>query len=93
MTPPSEDAGPYFGNKGKGLNCLAVTNASSLKFYWLSSGNPGHRHDSGVFKESAIHRLLEEKLWVPYENALVVADSAYEVIMFFKQQTCSNYSL
>ena len=46
----------------------------------MSSGNPGHRHDSAVFKESALYRLLEDKLWIPYENALVVADSAYEVL-------------
>ena len=80
MNPPDEESGPYYNyGKGKGINTLVVSNASSLKFYYASSGHPGHRHDAPIFKESGLYFMLDQKHWKPINDALIVADSAYEV--------------
>ena len=78
---PDGENGPFWARKGfTALNCMFVA-GSSYKIYYLKSGAPGSAHDNRVFRESDLHFLLDEKIFVPASNALLLADYAYEVII------------
>ena len=52
---------------------------ASLKVFALAADCPGSWHDSRVFEESALFDLLQTGQYLPFENAVILADSAYKV--------------
>ena len=76
---PNGENGPFWARKGfTALNVMFVANCS-YKIYYLKSGAPGSAHDNRVFRESDLYYLLENKIFVPPSNALLLADYGYEV--------------
>ena len=63
---------------GLSLNVMALCGAS-LKVFALAADCPGSWHDSRVFKESDLFNLLNTGQYLPFEDAVILADSAYEV--------------
>ena len=72
---------PVFKNR-KGewtINSALVCNAD-YEFLYVASGTPGRGHDSMIFRESGLYFMLQNGRHVPSPaNALLAADSAYEV--------------
>ncbi len=55
---------------------MLVAGASGRIFYVRSSA-PGREHDSTIFNESALFKKLSRDKWRPFENGLLIGDSAY----------------
>ena len=47
--------------------------------HYVSVQGPGGSHDSGIFKKTDLYGWLERRLYEPFRNAILIADSAYEV--------------
>ena len=60
------------------INVMMVAGAS-YKIYECVATCKGAVHDSTVFKKSDLFELLKTYNWRPFENAMIVGDSAYEV--------------
>ena len=57
---------------------------ASLKVFALAADCPGSWHDSRVFEESELFHLLNSGRYLPFENAVILADSAYKVCILGK---------
>lgn len=66
------------------INCMIAAGASH-KIFYVDSSCPGSFHDARVFRKSDLWAVLEDPLypWVPFEDALILADSAYKVPILF----------
>ena len=60
------------------INVMMVVGAS-YKIYECVATSKGSVHDSRVFKNSDLYQLFTTYKWRPFENAMIVGDSAYEV--------------
>ena len=57
---------------------------ASLKVFAIAADCPGSWHDSRVFEESDLFHLLNSGRYLPFENAVILADSAYKVCISVK---------
>ena len=60
-----------------------VAAGASGRFYYVSSSNPGSKHDSRIAMESLLIRKLNDRSYVPFfdingDIAKLIADSAYK---------------
>ena len=69
---------------GLSLNVMALCGAS-LKVFALATDCPGSWHDSRVFEESELFHLLNSGRYLPFENAVILADSAYKVCIIIER--------
>ncbi len=77
VSPPRKFRGPFRNRKGGlSINCMLLAGASGLVFYCKSS-SPGSKHDSTVFKSSALFHKLDTENWTPLKNGIIAADSGY----------------
>ena len=81
--PPEDSSKPFFNRKGsKSLNMMIVANAE-YQIYYVSTGTPGHGHDSMIFRQSGLYHMLDSGRYKPSpRSSMLVADSAYEVKTF-----------
>lgn len=74
---PKEDDGSYRNRKGwTSINSLVVTDAEH-KFIFASTNAPGCAHDCRVLKKSGLYQAYQINQELPFEGALVGADSGY----------------
>ena len=69
-----------FWNRKKycSINVLIVSGMHYF-IHYVSVMGPGGSHDSGIFKKTPLYGWLERGLYMPFRNAILIADSAYEV--------------
>ena len=48
----------------------------------------GSFHDQMVFRGTPLYGILERGDWLPFENAIIAADSGYETKKVFINQKC-----
>ena len=63
------------------INVMMVVGAS-YRIYECVATSKGAVHDSKVFENSDLFELLSTHKWRPFENSLIVGDSAYKVNLF-----------
>ena len=81
---PKDEESEMFRNRHHylSLNVMVVVGCSG-KFYFISAGNPGRKHDSRIAHESKLFKKLLDKSFIPFKDshgnvAILIADSAYQ---------------
>ena len=78
VKPPKADKLIYICRHGyASLNAMMLC-APDTYIHYVKSDCPGSFHDSRVFKESNLYKLFDEDNWVPFPDAFICADAAYE---------------
>ena len=57
---------------------MMALSGPSGKIHFVSADCPGSYHDSFIFENSKLFKLLHDKRWLPFPGAMILGDSAYK---------------
>ena len=82
VEPPKDDKPDFWNRKNTTSINVLIISGKDYKINYISSRAPGSHHDSSIFKKTHLYRWLDNGWYVPFQNAILLADSAYEVSFF-----------
>ena len=79
VEPPKDDKPDFWNRKNTTSINVLIVSGNDYKIFYVSSRAPGSHHDSSIFKKTPLYGWLDQGYYVPFQNAILLADSAYEV--------------